>query len=108
MMENSAAKEPTTPIVRRHHALVRWSHWVGVPILLGLVLSGMSIYWASSVYQHKPDPSTGNVDFVADVGSGTRRKVGGTSWDRALAEGLDSECVRLCEAMNAVPDIETC
>ncbi|SRR6266566_507961 len=40
--------------------------------------------------------------------SGTRRSVGGTSWDRALAEGLDRECVRLCEAMNAVPNIETC
>ncbi|MGA8872211.1 MAG: cytochrome b/b6 domain-containing protein [Candidatus Acidiferrales bacterium] len=49
--------------------LVRWSHWLNVPILLGLILSGMSIYWASPVYQHKPDPTTGNVDFVADVGN---------------------------------------
>jgi thiosulfate reductase cytochrome b subunit len=56
-------------VAKKHHLLVRWSHWLNVPILLGLVLSGMSIYWASPVYQHKPDPTTGNVDFVADVGT---------------------------------------
>lgn len=67
--EKSAAKESATPIVRRHHVLVRWSHWLNVPILLGLILSGVSIYWASPAYQHKPDPTTGNVDFVADVGT---------------------------------------
>lgn len=67
--ENSRAEHFATPIVQRHHVLVRWSHWLTVPILLGLILSGMSIYWASPVYQHKPDPSTGNVDYVADIGS---------------------------------------
>jgi hypothetical protein len=40
-------------VVRRHHLLVRCSHWLNVPILLGLILSGVSIYWASPVYQHK-------------------------------------------------------
>src|SRR5467141_1142077 len=45
-------------VVKRHHLLVRWSHWLNVPIILGLVLSGVSIYWASPVYQHKPDPVT--------------------------------------------------
>ena len=55
-------------VVRRHHLLVRCSHWLNVPILLGLILSGMSIYWASPVYQHKPNPLTGNVDPLADVG----------------------------------------
>jgi hypothetical protein len=34
-------------VVRRHHLLVRCSHWLNVPILLGLILSGVSIYWAS-------------------------------------------------------------
>jgi hypothetical protein len=43
-------------VVRRHHLWVRYSHWLNVPILLGLILSGLSIYWASPVYQHKPDP----------------------------------------------------
>ena len=55
-------------VVRRHHLLVRCGHWLIVPILLGLILSGMSIYWASPVYQHTPDPLTGNVDPLADVG----------------------------------------
>ena len=53
---------------RRHHRLVRCRHWLNLPILLGLILSGVSIYWASSVYQHKPDPLTGNFDPLADVG----------------------------------------
>ena len=55
-------------VVRKHHFLVRWSHWLNVPILLGLVLSGISIYWASPIYQHKPDPNTGNFDVAADIG----------------------------------------
>jgi len=55
-------------VYRAHHLLVRWSHWLNIPILLGLMLSGMSIYWASPVYQHTPDPQTGNVDPLADVG----------------------------------------
>jgi len=55
-------------VVRRHHLLVRCSHWLNVPVLSGLILSGVSIYWASPVYQHKPDPLTGNLDPLADVG----------------------------------------
>jgi uncharacterized membrane protein len=38
-------------VVRRHHQLVRCSHWLNVPILLGLILSGLSVYWASPVYR---------------------------------------------------------
>jgi len=64
-------------VVRRHHLLVRWSHWLNVPVLLGLILSGVSTYWASPVYQHKPDPFTGNVDFLADVGIWTCAHVPG-------------------------------
>jgi len=55
-------------VVRRHHLLVRWSHWLNVPVLLGLILSGVSTYWASPVHQHKPEPFSGNVDLLADVG----------------------------------------
>jgi hypothetical protein len=43
-------------VVRRHHLLVRWSHRLNVPVLLGLILSGVSTYWASPVHQDKPDP----------------------------------------------------
>jgi DMSO/TMAO reductase YedYZ molybdopterin-dependent catalytic subunit/thiosulfate reductase cytochrome b subunit len=37
-------------VARKHHALVRLSHWLTVPVLLGLILSGFSIYWASPVH----------------------------------------------------------
>jgi thiosulfate reductase cytochrome b subunit len=61
-------EKPTVLVSRKHHLLVRWSHWLNVPILLGLTLSGISIYWASPVYQHAPDPQTGNFDYFADIG----------------------------------------
>ena len=61
-------EQPGVLVVRKHHFLVRLSHWLNVPILLGLILSGISIYWASPVYQHNPDPNTGNVDVAADIG----------------------------------------
>jgi hypothetical protein len=54
-------------IVRRHYLLVRYSHWLNVPILLSLILSGMSICWASPIYQHKSDPLTWNIDLLADI-----------------------------------------
>jgi DMSO/TMAO reductase YedYZ molybdopterin-dependent catalytic subunit/thiosulfate reductase cytochrome b subunit len=58
----------SVPVIRKHHLLVRLSHWLNVPFLFGLIGSGISIYWASPVYLHKPDPTTGNFDFVADIG----------------------------------------
>ena len=63
-------EQPGVLVVRKHHFLVRWSHWLNVPILLGLILSAISIYWASPIYQHKPDPNTGNVDLGATSESG--------------------------------------
>jgi thiosulfate reductase cytochrome b subunit len=59
---------PGVVVVKRHHILVRWSHWLNVPLLFGLILSGISIYWASPIYQHKPDPVTGSFDVAADIG----------------------------------------
>ncbi len=61
-------EQPGVLVVRKHHFLVRCSHWLNAPILLGLILSGISIYWASPIYQHKPDPNTGNTDVAADIG----------------------------------------
>lgn len=60
--------QPNVLVVKRHHVLVRVSHWLNVPLLLGLVLSGISIYWSSPIYQHKPDPVTGNFDAAGDIG----------------------------------------
>jgi hypothetical protein len=65
----SAAPEQSGMLVaKRHHLLVRWSHLLNIPILLGLILSGISIYWSSPIYQHKPDPARGNFDVAADIG----------------------------------------
>ena len=61
-------EEPGVLVAKKHHLLVRWSHWLNEPILIGLILSGISIYWASPVYQHTPDPTTRNVDVAADIG----------------------------------------
>lgn len=55
-------------VVRKHHTLVRLSHWGNVPLLLGLIASGLSIYWAAPVFQHTPDPATRSRDYVADAG----------------------------------------
>src|SRR6266850_3198343 len=69
--QNSTSTLPAQPGVRvakKHHLLVRWSHSLNVPILLGLILSGISIYWASPIYRHKADPISGNVDVAADIG----------------------------------------
>src|SRR5580704_7499381 len=74
LTENQLTATSTLPekrgvlVAKKHHLLVRWSHWLNVPILLGLILSGIAIYWASPVYQHEPDPQTGNFDYLADIG----------------------------------------
>ncbi len=52
----------------KHHALVRLSHWLNVPLLFGLIATGLSIYWAAPVHQHPPDRVTRSTDYVADVG----------------------------------------
>jgi thiosulfate reductase cytochrome b subunit len=67
-VKEDASPQATRLVIRKHHALVRWTHWLNIPLLIGLILSGMSIYWASPVYQHKPHPTSGNFDYLADVG----------------------------------------
>lgn len=56
------------PTVRKHHVLVRVTHWVNVPLLLGLIASGLSIYWAAPVFRHPPDPVTNSREYLADLG----------------------------------------
>jgi thiosulfate reductase cytochrome b subunit len=58
---------PTVAVVRKHHWLVRVTHWLNIPLLTGLVLSGLSIYWAAPVYQHPADAND-NQDYLADIG----------------------------------------
>ena len=63
-----ASAPRTTKVVRKHHLLVRIGHWCALPLLLGLILSGISIYWSSPIFQHATDPTTGNFDDAADIG----------------------------------------
>ena len=60
--------DPLRRVVVKHHALVRWSHWANVPLLLGLIASGLAIYWAAPVFLHARDPVTGSRDYVVDLG----------------------------------------
>jgi len=62
------APQPRVRVVRKHNVLVRISHWLNIPLLLGLIVSGISIYWASPIYQHNPNPQTGAFDYFADAG----------------------------------------
>lgn len=67
----TAPAKPAAPpvrIIRRHHALVRISHWLNVPLLLLLIASGISIYWAAPIFTHAPNPVTRSSDLVGDLG----------------------------------------
>lgn len=78
---------PPVRVVRKHHLLVRVSHWLNIPILLGMILSGLAIYWAAPVFQHAPDPQTGATDYLGDLSAAIARHLPGaaarqhpTSW----------------------------
>jgi thiosulfate reductase cytochrome b subunit len=68
-------------VVIKHHALVRLSHWLNVPILFGMIVSGLSIYWASPVFVHKPNPVTHSREYLADLGIAIARHVPGATAD---------------------------
>ena len=36
---------------RKHPRPVRWTHWLNVPLLFGMIWSGLLIYWANDVYR---------------------------------------------------------
>jgi thiosulfate reductase cytochrome b subunit len=55
-------------VVPKHHPLVRLAHWINLPLLLGLIASGISIYWAAPVFMHAPDPLTHSRDYLQDLG----------------------------------------
>src|SRR5258708_7754498 len=73
----------TRRVVVKHHALVRLAHWATLPLLLGLIASGLSIYWASPVHEHAPDPATGSTDYLADFGVWIAHQVPGNVADPA-------------------------
>jgi len=72
MTSEPEAPDPPAPpdlvrVVPKHHALVRLTHWANVPLLLGLIASGLSIYWAAPVFLHARDPVTGSRDYLVDL-----------------------------------------
>ena len=83
MSSRSAAASPAetarAPIRVRlqHHALVRLTHWANVPLLAGMIVSGLAIYWAAPVFTHAPNPQTGSDDYLADLGVWIVRHVPG-------------------------------
>ncbi len=36
---------------KKHPRVIRWSHWLNVPILAVMIWSGLLIYWANDVYR---------------------------------------------------------
>lgn len=68
-MKRGRTQPPDTAVrvIRKHHALVRLSHWINVPLLLGLIASGLSIYWAAPVFTHARDPVTHSRDYLVDA-----------------------------------------
>ena len=68
-------------MVRKHHALVRLAHWANVPLLLLLIASGLSIYWAAPVFKHPRDPITRSNDYLADAGIAIARATGDRGGD---------------------------
>src|SRR5258706_3503408 len=70
-------------VVPKHHALVRVSHWVNVPLLLGLIASGLAICWAAPVFTHARDPVTGSREVLQDAGIAISRALhqGGETWN---------------------------
>jgi thiosulfate reductase cytochrome b subunit len=79
---SEGAGEPPARVVVKHHPLVRLTHWANVPILFGLIASGLSVYWAAPVYQHAPNPQTRSTDYLADISIWAVRHVPGFSGTR--------------------------
>jgi thiosulfate reductase cytochrome b subunit len=36
---------------KKHPRAIRWFHWINVPLLFGMIWSGLLIYWANDVYR---------------------------------------------------------
>src|SRR5262245_19012668 len=61
------AAEPVR-VASKHDGLVRLTHWAHVPLLFGLILTGLAIYWAAPVFRHAPTPGNPRGDYLVDAG----------------------------------------
>jgi len=67
----AAARPPAAVmahVVPKHHGLVRFTHWVNVPLLFGLIASGLSIYWAAPVFRRATITPQQSRDVLMDLG----------------------------------------
>jgi thiosulfate reductase cytochrome b subunit len=104
MVRSRPEAPPDIPrrIVRKHHTLVRISHWINVPLLLGLMASGLAIYWAAPVFVHARDPVTGSRDYLLDLGAAIARTLNDSPADPrwiynhlSLGTGMLARALRL-------------
>lgn len=76
-----------TPLVRRHHWIVRLTHWATVIVLAGMIASGLQIYEAYARFGNRGDPSYPNpldgAQFARTIRLGGWL-AGGLNWHFAL------------------------
>ena len=75
------------PLVRRHHWIVRLTHWATVIVLAGMIASGLQIYEAYARFGNRGDPTYVNpleaVRFARTIRLGGWL-AGGLNWHFAL------------------------
>ncbi len=98
---DARAAEPVC-IAHKHHALVRLSHWGHVPLLVGLIVTGLAIYWAAPVFRHAATPGNPRGDYLMDAGRALAGVFGGSGnagnflYDRlSLGPGQLANALRL-------------
>ena len=78
---------PLRPLVRRHHWIVRLTHWATVVVLAGMIASGLQIYEAYARFGNRGAPSYPNpfegTTFPAPIRLG-RWLAGALNWHFAL------------------------
>ena len=47
---------PQAPAVKRHHWIVRFTHWATLVLLIGMVASGLQIYGAYAKFGERGGP----------------------------------------------------
>ncbi len=93
------APDRMVKVVPKHHALVRLTHWANVPLLFGLIATGLAIYWAAPVLTHAPDPVTGSRDYLADLGLAIARRLGDKGGEKWIYDHLSLGTGQLAGAL---------
>ena len=92
------AAEPVR-IAHKHDALVRLSHWGHVPLLVGLIATGLAIYWAAPVFRHASAPGNPRGDYLVDAGRALAGVFGGGANGNWLYERLSIGPAQLASAL---------